>query len=182
MQKNPSRKAVNLSFLWGIKAGFYMILLTLLLYFVTGSGYRPVPVWNHFLLLFIMFIAINSLKKKVYKGYLSFKQCYISGLIIGIVVAFIFGIYMFIHTSFIDKQLIINNIAANEKALSQYLAGTELQNKISLLKENTTSFSIALKATIELILISIFLPLLVSIFLKKEHNSRSGKMEVVEIE
>jgi len=177
-------KEINISFsiLWGVKAGILMMLLTFILFIITGSNYRPVPIWNHILLLILLFISINKLKHKLFKGYLSFKQCYISGLITGIVVALMFGIFMFFHTIYIDKELIANNIAANEKALSQYLSGIELQNKIKDLHQNTTSLTIAIKSTFEILLMSLFLPLLVSIFLKKDKSNNRGKSEVVEIE
>lgn len=182
MQKKSTGKSLSLSIQWGFKASILMILLTLVLYFITGSGYRPVPIWNHFLLLIMLFISVNSIKNRVFKGYLNFKQCYTSGLLTGIVVAVIFGIYMFFHSTYIDKQLITNNITANEKALAQYLSGIELRDKINALHQNTTSISISIKAAIELLLMSIFLPLLVSIFLKKEKNNDNSKSEVVEIE
>jgi len=175
-------KSISYSVQWGIKAGILMILLAIVLYWIKGSEYRLVPIWNHFLLLILLFISIKKIKQSLYKGLISFKQCYISGLITGIVVALIFGFYMYFHTIYIDKQLIANNIAANEKALAQYLSGVELQNKIISLHQNTTSFSIAKRVVIEIILMSIFLPLLASIFLKKDKKSGSNKSEVVEIE
>ncbi len=153
----------------GILSAFLMIMFIVINYLIIGSTSRPVLLWNHMILLVIMFVAVKIYRKQL-KGYINFKQCYISGLFNGIFASLFFAVFVYFNTKFIDKELIKNFISVNEVAMNQYINGEELKRQTDILYQFSTPFFMSVRAAGELILISIFLPLLMSIFLKRERK------------
>ena len=153
---------------YGLIASILMIVLTILFFLITGAGSRPVIVWNHIILLIIMYSGVKAYKNTFKDGVISFKQCYTSGLIIGLSAAFIFGVFMIIYTKYIDKDLITFFIKNNEDKFRHYIKGEELQHQINILVEYSTPFWMGVKAFAEVALLSLFMPLLMGMFLKKD--------------
>jgi len=151
----------------GIISAIIMSLSTIIIYLINGSASRPVLIWNHFVLLIVMYFAVKTYRKQLI-GYISFKECYISGLFNGIFTSVLFGFFVYINIKYIDKNLINNFISVSESAMNQYISGDELAKQKEILYQFSSPFYMSLKAMGELLLMSIFLPLLMSIFLKKE--------------
>ena len=167
--KNYNSKSYLFSSIrFGLIASILMIILTMSFYWISGAGSRPVIVWNHFILLIVMYSGVKVYKNTLKDGVISFKQCYFSGLIIGVTTAFIFGIFMIIYTKYIDKDLITFFIKNNEDKFRHYIKGEELQHQINILVEYSTPFWMGVKAFAEVALLSLFMPLLMGIFFKKD--------------
>ncbi len=154
----------------GLLSAFIMMIFNVINYLIFGSASRPVLLWNHMLLFVVMFVAVKSYRKQL-EGFINFKQCYISGLFNGIFASFFFAVFVYFNTKFIDKELIKNFISINEVAMNQYISGEELHRQTDILYRFSTPFFMGIRAAGELILISIFLPLLMSIFLKRERKT-----------
>ena len=93
-----NKSSMSSSIRFGLIASILMIILTMSFYWISGAGSRPVIVWNHIVLLIIMYSGVKAYKKTKKDEVISFKQCYTSGLIIGLSAAFIFGVFMMIYT------------------------------------------------------------------------------------
>lgn len=159
-----------ISIRFGLLTAIIMMFITVTSYLVFDSANRPVLIWIYLVLLLIMFIAVKSYRKQL-KGYINFKQCYISGLITGVSASLFFAVFVYFNTKFIDKELIKNFISVNEVAMNNYISGEELKRQTDILYQFSTPFFMSVRAAGELILISIFLPLLMSIFLKRERKT-----------
>ena len=61
-----------------------------------------------------MYYGVKRYRSNIEGGYISFKQCYLSGLLIGVIAALVFGAFMIIYTKYIDKDLIAFFIKQNE--------------------------------------------------------------------
>jgi hypothetical protein len=162
-----------ISFRYGIFSAVIMAALTLIFYMIIGSSSRPLLVWNYIILLLMMYITVKIYRNKL-KGYISFKECYMSGLFFGLVASIFFGIFVYINTKYIDIQLIKNFISVNEKAMQQYISGDELSKQKNILYQFSSPFFMGLRAMGELTLMSLFLPLLMSILLKKEKRIKES--------
>ena len=163
-----NKSSMSSSIRSGFIASILMIILTMSFYWILGAGSRPVIVWNHIVLLIIMYSGVKTYKKTKKDEVISFKQCYTSGLIIGLSAAFIFGVFMMIYTKYIDKDLIQFFIRNNEIKFKNFIKGDELQHQITILVEYSTPFWMGVKAFAEVALLSLFMPLLMGMFLKKD--------------
>ena len=163
-----NKSSMSSSIRSGFIASILMIILTMSFYWISGAGSRPVIVWNHIVLLIIMYSGVKTYKKTKKDEVISFKQCYTSGLIIGLSAAFIFGVFMMIYTKYIDKDLIQFFIRNNEIKFKNFIKGDELQHQITILVEYSTPFWMGIKAFAEVALLCLFMPLLMGMFLKKD--------------
>lgn len=159
-----------ISIRYGIITALLMMFFTFITFLIFGSANRPVLIWMHLILLILMYFAVKAYRWKL-KGYISFKQCYISGLFTGIFASLFFAIFVYINTQYIDKELINNFVSISEVAMNNYISGEELQRQKDILNQYSTPVFMGIRAAGELILISLFLPLLMSIFLKKERKA-----------
>jgi hypothetical protein len=176
MTKKKTRFPKNffsISFKYGIFSALIMAVLTFIFYMIIGSASRPVLVWNYIILLLMMYFSVKEYRNKL-KGYISFKECYISGLFFGLTASILVGVFVYINTKYIDKQLISNFIAVNETAMRQYISGEELIKQQNILYRFSSPIFMGFRAMGELTLMSLFLPLLMSILLKKEKRIKES--------
>lgn len=160
----------SISVRYGIITSLLMMFFTIISFLISGSASRPVLIWMHLILLILMFFAVKAYRRKL-KGYISFKQCYISGLFTGIFASLFFATFVYVNTQYIDIELIKNFVSVSEVAMNNYISGEELQRQIDILNQYSTPVFMGIRAAGELILISLFLPLLMSIFLKRERKT-----------
>ncbi len=170
MVKDTTKNTINtsLSIQYGLIASVLMVILTLMFFWISGAGSNPVIVWNHFILFFVMYAGVRYYKQLIEDGYIKFKQCYFTGLFIGFVAALSFGVFMIIYTKYIDTDLIAFFIKQNETKFSHYIKGDELQKQVNLIIKYSTPFWMGVRAFVEIFLISLFMPLLMGIFFKKD--------------
>ncbi len=168
ISENNNITITTISIRNGLVASILMMLLTMLFFWISGAGSSPVIVWNHFILLIVMYFGVRKYKHTFEEGLISFKQCYISGLIIGLITAFFFALFMIIYTKYIDKDLIAFFIKVNEEKYKHYITGAELQNQINILIRYSTPIWMGVRAFVEIALVGLFMPLLMGIFFKKE--------------
>lgn len=154
----------------GLISALLMAILTLIFYYTTGPASRPVLIWNHLILLFVMYFAVKNYRKKL-RGYINFKECYVSGLFNGIIASIFFGIFVYIYASYIDIGLINNFISENEAAMTQYISGEELIRQKEILYKYSSPVYMGIRAMGEFTLMSLFLPLLMSVLLKREKRT-----------
>ncbi len=158
-----------ISLLYGVISAVLMALLTLAFYYVSGSGSTPVIIWNYLILAFAMFFGIKAYQKKINKDIITFKEAYVSGVFIGITTAVIFAVFMIFYTKYIDIEFIKNFISINSLKINKDITADELKQQIQLI----TPAIIGFYAFGQLILISLFLPLLIFIFFKHRKTVNS---------
>ena len=147
-----------------------MALLTLAFFYISGSGNTPVISWNYLILIAAMFLGIKTYQQKIIKSNITFKEAYVSGVFIGITVSIVFSFFMIFHTKYIDIEFIknfvsINTLTNNKKVTTEEIK--QLQQQI----QSITPFAIGVYAFGQLMLLSLFLPLLIFIFFKHKKNS-----------
>lgn len=164
-----------------LKTGFISAVLmsvsTFAFYLIWGSASKPVLIFNHFILLVMMYITVKKYRTQL-NGFINFKECYISGLSYGIVASLFFAVFVYLNTKYIDKQLISNFITESEAAMNKYISGDELQKQKEILYQYQSPMYMGIRASGELILMSIFLPLLMSVMLKKEIKTQNSNESI----
>ena len=60
--KSSNDKFIGVSFRYGMIASILMILLTMLFFWISGAGSRPVIVWNHFILLIVCIMVLRDIE------------------------------------------------------------------------------------------------------------------------
>ncbi len=151
-----------LSLLYGLISAILMALLTLIFYYATGSGNTPVIMWNYLLFAATMFLGVRAYQQEIVKDVISYKQAYISGVFIGISAAFFFAVFMISYSKFIDVEFIQNFITVNSAKMGKSIKNEELTRQIQYI----TPVTIGFYAFGQLLLMSLFLPLLIFVFFK----------------
>ncbi|MFZ4398642.1 MAG: DUF4199 domain-containing protein [Bacteroidales bacterium] len=153
---------IILTILYGIVTFVLMGLLTLIYFFIKGSGYTPVIIWNYLILFLTMFFGVKAFQKKNNIIKVTFKETYITGVFIGLIASIGFAFFMIIYTKFIDFEFINNFVSINTLQINKNINAEVLSLQI----QRITSVSIGFYAFGQLFLISLFLPLLIFIFFK----------------
>ena len=168
-QKTPfPKKFWGISLRTAILSTLLMVFVSFLYYYFRFLSTRPVILWNHLILLIMIFISVKRYRNIKLSGYINFKESYIAGLFTGVINSVLLGCFIFVYTKYIDKELIKNFIVSNEIAMNNYISGDELLRQKAFLHKTSTPFFMGIRAFGELFLMSIFIPLIVSIVLKKE--------------
>ncbi|NVN95740.1 MAG: DUF4199 domain-containing protein [Bacteroidetes bacterium] len=161
------KKIAFISNIYSLSSGILMALLTTIYYFTFGSGHTPVLIWNYLILLFAMFLGIRSYQQKKIKGNITFKEVYISGVFIGITTSIVFAFFMIFYTKYIDIEFIKNFVSINTLINNKDITNEEMK-QIQQQIHSITPFAIGIYAFGQLLLLSLFLPLLISVFYKHQ--------------
>lgn len=166
--KKITRRAFRYIFRNGLWASILMSVLILLFHLVGIQISRPVHPVAYFILLAFMFITSYQYKMKGLRGWISFKQAYLSGLLTGLFSAVLFGLFMWAFVRWIDPAVSNKYYLLRENAIKLHLSGDRLAAELEAWKIYVKPVFIGLRAILELALVSLFIPLLFSIVLKKE--------------
>jgi hypothetical protein len=120
----------------------------------------------------VLFIFIKSYRESYKNGFITYGQAFASGVVISLITAIIYAIFIYILYKFIDTDLVNKQLAFMEETLIKagmpqtiIDSGLKMQKKFLLpeIYAPTRLFSSFLSGTI--------LSLLVAIFIKKENNA-----------
>ncbi len=160
------QKFIAISLQYGIISAVFMSMLTLLFFYISGTGNTPVIIWNYLVFTLVVFGSVKTYRKKICNSNISFKEAYVSGVSTGIVASFGFAIFMIFYTKYLDIEFIKNFISINALKINKNISVDELKRQIQLI----TPVIIGFYAFFQLILISLILPFLIFILLKQKRT------------
>lgn len=172
----PSKKTpfpknfATISIIYGLISFALMVLLTLSFFYILGSGNSPVISWNYSILIVAMFLGIKTYQQKIIKGNISFKEAYVSGVFVGITASIFFSFFMIFYSKYIDVEFIKNFVSENTIINNKKVSIEEIK-QLQQQIQSISPIEIGIYAFGQLLLLSLFLPLLIYIFFKHKKNS-----------
>jgi len=158
-----------ISLRYGLISGILMALLTLFFFYISGSANTPVIIWNYIFLASAMFLAVKCYQKKINTAHITFKEAYVSAVFTGIIASVFMAVFMIFFTKYIDTEFIRNFISINALNINKEITSEEINRHIQVI----TPIAIGFYAFFQLILISLFLPLLIYIFFKHKKTTNN---------
>jgi len=171
----------NMNF--GAIAGFAIIIVTVLLYFLNISQNLAVSVIVYAILIITIVVGTRFLRDKIQNGNITYGRALGSGTMISLFASVIIAFYMFVFLKFIDPGEIDKIFSLMEdKMYQQGLPQEQIDMAIEMSRKFTTPFTIALGTIFSYGLWGFLFSLVTSAFIHKKSNSYDAAMAEIEKE
>jgi hypothetical protein len=182
---NP--KSLNVTVKYGVISGILFVAFTTLTYTLNFSMFNAFYgivsfIFTFGLIITMMVLAMNEIKRKILNGNISYLQCLISGFITGVIAFYISGVFNYILFGMIDKEYMPQQIEKFAEMLQQYnMDADKLQLQIEKMRNNLDPIKQFVTSLYSSPLIALVISAIVSIFIKKKDDSIISEEEIQNI-
>lgn len=168
---------------FGAIAGFAIIIVTVILYFLNIQENNFVAILIYIVLITVIIIGTKHFKNNVQNGNITYGRALGSGTLISLFASIIVAFYMFIFLKFVDTDAMEKIYSViEEKMYTQGLPDDQIEMALEMTKKFTTPFTIALGTVFSYTFWGFLFSLITSAFLKKKTNSYDAAMAEIEKE
>jgi hypothetical protein len=180
METKPKSLFLN-SLNYGLILGVVLIVVSLLYYILDVNLFAPLMaivnlVVTLAIVIIVMLLGTNAYRDKFLGGKIAFSQCFLSGLIIGLVAFILSTIYSFIFMNYIEPGYVEE---ATQKLIDTYssqLTEEQIDDMIGKIEKRMTPGRQIRTSAISGVIISVIISLIVSLFVKKEKYPGEGNV------
>lgn len=172
--KRPSAKLPKSGYLsallWGLWAALGLCTTTLIANAMHYKTHEPHLFWHDVVFFLIMVYGVLNYRKKQ-GGFMSMRQVYLFCVSVGVVAALLFGVYVWIQAEYITLDWVEKYTAEQRRLLLEAeMSDIDRQKQLFVLSQAKSGW-LACKTAIDFLLLSVFVPLIGAIFLKKEKTA-----------
>lgn len=159
---------------FGVITGFLMIITLLLAHWLDYKTTEP-----HFLILDLLLIILMMWACIIYRrqqdNVLSMRQAYLSCVMLGITAAAIFSMFLYVYLTYWHPDFTAKYIEHHDLQImaNENITQEEKINQHRIL-QSLTPITLTVKTFFDIVLISVFIPLILSLFLKREKQNHSS--------
>lgn len=170
----------NMNF--GAIAGFGLIAITVILYFLNIQESFLASLFFYVVLISTIVVGTKYLKK-IENGRMSYGRALGSGTLISLFASIIVAVYMFVFLKFIDTDAMQKMYDLMEvKMAEQGLPDEQLEMSLEMAKKFTTPLSISIMTVFSYTFWGFVFSLVTAAFLKKKSNGYDAAMAEIEKE
>jgi hypothetical protein len=154
---------------WGAITGIILIVFSLVLYLVHQSANQALGYLSYVLLIAGIIIGSIAYRDKVLGGFISYKDAFVTGLLITIFAGILSSFFSFILIRYIDPSVVEQSIAkAEEKMISRGMAEDDIELAMEKTKEFIGSPLMVLVGLLSFAFIGTIISLITAAIVKKE--------------
>ena len=154
---------------WGAITGIILIVFSLVLYLVHQSANQALGYLSYVLLIAGIIIGCIAYRDKVLGGFISYKDAFVTGLLITIFAGILSSFFSFILIRYIDPSVVEQSIAkAEEKMISRGMAEDDIELAMEKTKEFIGSPLMVLVGLLSFAFIGTIISLITAAIVKKE--------------
>ena len=154
---------------WGAITGIILIVFSLVLYLVHQSANQALGYLSYVLLIAGIIIGSIAYRDKVLGGFISYKDAFVTGLLITIFAGILSSFFSFILIRYIDPSVVEQSIAkAEEKMISRGMSEDDVERAMEKTKEFIGSPLMVLVGLLSFAFIGTIISLITAAIVKKE--------------
>lgn len=156
---------------WGAITGIILIVFSLVLYLVHQSANRALGYLSYVLLIAGIIIGSIAYRDKALGGFISYKDAFVTGLLITIFAGILSSFFSFILIRYIDPSVMEQIIAkAEEKMMSRGMSEDQVELAMEKTKEFMGSPLMVLIGLLSFAFIGTIISLITAAIVKKEKS------------
>ncbi|MEI7595121.1 MAG: DUF4199 domain-containing protein [Bacteroidota bacterium] len=169
MQKNTTLKN---AMTYGIYGGIGLIVLFIIVYLINPLSGSPLFLFlNMFIIGMASILGVQYCRDKINNGFISYGSSLKNGVLIGVFVGAIFGVFSFIFYKFIDPLLYEKVLTITKEGLMKNNPKITDEQLSLVIKTVSSPFGIVLASVIDIAIRSFFIMSVVSFFIKRKNAS-----------
>ncbi|MBP1668139.1 MAG: hypothetical protein H6Q21_505 [Bacteroidetes bacterium] len=154
---------------WGAITGIILIVFSLVLYLVHQSANQALGYLSYVLLIAGIIIGSIAYRDKVLGGFISYKDAFVTGLLITIFAGILSSFFSFILIRYIDPSVVEQSIAkAEEKMINRGMSEDDVERAMEKTKEFMGSPLMVLIGLLSFAFIGTIISLITAAIVKKE--------------
>jgi hypothetical protein len=156
---------------WGAITGIILIVFSLVLYLAHQSANQALAYLSYVLLIAGIIIGSIAYRDKVLGGFISYKDAFVTGLLITIFAGILSSFFSFILIRYIDPSVVEQSIAkAEEKMISRGMSEDNIELAMEKTKEFMGSPLMVLIGLLSFAFIGTIISLITAAIVKKEKS------------
>jgi len=169
MENKPS--LFQHTMIWGAITGIILIVFSLVLYLVHQSANQALGYLSYVLLIAGIIIGSIAYRDKVLGGFISYKDAFVTGLLITIFAGILSSFFSFILIRYIDPSVMEQSIAkAEEKMINRGMSEDQVELAMEKTKEFMGSPLMVLIGLLSFAFIGTIISLITAAIVKKEKS------------
>ncbi|GAB1405166.1 DUF4199 domain-containing protein [Lentimicrobium sp.] len=165
----PGVSLFNNALKYGVITGVAYILLSLLLYSFDLSGNTWAGYVSFLVLIGGIVAGTITYRDKHSGGYLSYKRCLGSGVLISLVAGVLMGIYSFVFFQFFDPEMINKMLElAGQNMADKGMTEDQIDQAMNVTRKFMTPLWMTITSLLSIVFWGTIFSLIASIFIKKE--------------
>lgn len=169
MENKPSLFQQTMT--WGAITGIVLILYSLILYLANQTYNRPLGSLSYILLIAGIIIGSISYRDKVLGGFISYKDAFVTGLLITVFAGILSSFFSFILMRFIDPGMVEQALVqTEEKLIERGMSEDQIEGALESTKKMIASPAMVIIGLLMFAFIGAIISLITAAFIKKEKS------------